>query len=183
LAYSPDGKLLAFVVDPYQFVLWNVSENQVERTVAFDYMVQERTALTFSPRGDVLAVAGPAFAGGYNVAENYFGEVQIFTVASGELIGSFKVPEVLELGSVAFHPTEPLVAAATNKGARIWDVRSGQVAQVMGTHIPTSIAFSPDGATIATGGSNVDRNINGKQYPWLLLWEIKTAQSPLRSSP
>jgi WD40 repeat protein len=61
--------------------------------------------------------------------------------------------------SVAFAPKAdpPILASASTDATRIWDVRSGKEIQKLDTGWVTSVAFSPNGHLMASGG--VDRVI------------------------
>lgn len=71
-------------------------------------------------------------------------------------------------GSMAASPDGRLVAIAQGSQIRVWDLASGALlASLQGhTDLVTSIAFSPDGRTLASGSD--DRTIR--------LWDISTAK-------
>lgn len=65
--------------------------------------------------------------------------------------------------AVVFHPKDAklLATASQDKSARVWDLSDGKTKfELKGyTDIVHSIAFSPDGKTIATGGAGADKSV------------------------
>lgn len=77
--------------------------------------------------------------------------------------------------AVAFNPDGQLLASLSADSARVWDVASGTVLHELATGPspePRSLAFSPDGGTVAAGSE--DGSVN--------LWDVKTGKrlNPLR---
>ena len=75
---------------------------------------------------------------------------------------------------VTFSPNGKMLAAATARGVKLWDVKSGKsVATPMGPEATVwSVAFSPDGLTAASAGSRRVIGERGRMGddPTLRLW-------------
>ncbi|MGA9532796.1 MAG: hypothetical protein WBR18_08790, partial [Anaerolineales bacterium] len=96
--------------------------------------------LAFSPDGAVLAVA----------LGDEDGVIRLFDTKSYEPIGELR-GHLSIVWDVTFSPDGLLLASASKDGtARIWDWRNGSLVESLA--LPgevTSVAFSPDGATLA----------------------------------
>ena len=53
--------------------------------------------------------------------------------------------------SLAFSPDSTTLASGTHTGVQLWDVGTGQATTTFAGGNVTSIAFSPDGGTLAVG--------------------------------
>jgi WD40 repeat protein/serine/threonine protein kinase len=146
VAFSPDGKTLAFggsdqVVrridlatgKPLPALKWKPRSDQ-------DLVY----SLAYSPDGKMLAVGGS------------LGSVALWDTAAGAEVRSLMCPDV-QGNQVAFSPDGTLLAMAgrdTGAVVRLWQVATGQLvftARVPGDTPAWSVAFSPDGKTLASG--------------------------------
>ena len=66
--------------------------------------------------------------------------------------------------SLAFSPDSTTLASGTHAGVQLWDVVTGQSTTAFAGGNVTSIAFSPNGDLLASGGSDI----------WL--WDVATGQ-------
>jgi len=117
--------------------------NQVSEVATFDQHGGAITALAFSPDGLTLA------------SSSRDGTVRLWSAAAQQelLTLSGHTDRVLD---VAFHPSGTLVASASwDHTVRLWDTSTGAQVLTLDHGAPASfVAFSPDGARVASGGEN-----------------------------
>jgi RNA polymerase sigma factor (sigma-70 family) len=128
----------------------------LERTLKLDGPVK---AVAFAPGGQTLACGG--FAG-----------LTLFDARAGGPKRSFQAGEVRAL---AFAPDGKLLAASGpgEKAVTLWDARTGERRHTLAGHgsFVSSVAFSPDGRTLATGSASV---VGGKIVGEVKLWQVST---------
>ena len=179
LALSPDGATLAstsYLADG-SIDLWDVSTGRKTATLG---EAGRSAVMAFSPDGRTLAQG------------MYDGEVRLLDVAAGAVAGTLGpmrtvgsrhlVPDVR---SLAFAPDGRTLAAGTNEDViYLWDMGSrtridallGDVDQIVATESDysviqvTSLRFSPDGRTLASGS-----------YEKVRLWDLATGTSTIVS--
>ena len=131
---------------------------------------------------------------GTTIASDDADTIKLWDVASGSLTDTLKGHESAVL-SVAFSPDGNTIASGSS-GSRQWDNRGNIIAETGGTiklwDVPSgtlkttlevgindvvSVAFSPDGKTIA-GGSRLERSkvhySSELQYSFINLWDVAT---------
>ncbi|MCW3100866.1 MAG: (Myosin heavy-chain) kinase [Chthonomonadaceae bacterium] len=186
VAFSPDGKTLADVgestgVDTAHGVLelWSVSGGN--RIAMFDAGSFVNT-VAFSPDGTTLAYAGQANFGNA-------GLVNLWSVTTQTVIKAISTAEIGLVQSVALSPDGKMVAAAgegydtSGQGFSLLEIRSASTGTLL-VSLPTaandfapSIAFSPDGKTLAIGGENSTDTPTGTHYSGVLeLWNVSTGK-------
>jgi WD40 repeat protein len=115
---------------------------------AIDKILNEHSAgvnaVAWSPDGKLLASDGQD------------GVVVIWDAASDELVTTLTVPDNRWSPSLAWSPDGGQVAAAIIGGGVIWDVASGEVAQILqnSTSVTRDIAWSPDGSRLASASDD-----------------------------
>ena len=169
-AFSPDGRYLATTHSPgHALTVWDVDQN----TVALDEPGPVAgTAARFSPDSRRIALAHPD------------GEVLIYdleTRRSRQLRSglsdvqdlAFRADglQIAVTGQVANQPKMSVERQVAKQPiCHILDVESGRVVRTMALRKPASVAWSPDGATLAAGGE--DRKID--------LWDVDSEHPRFR---
>ena len=154
LAFSSDGTLLAAGSwDDKMVRLWDVSTG--EHLAIFEGHEQAVTSIAFSPDGTLLASGSPDDT------------VRLWDVSTRTAIGTAKHGSRLDCSgiySIAFSPDGTILAAAvsdkTGTGTRLWNVATRTtIARFQGYGSLQSIAFSSDGARLATGSWHGEINL------------------------
>lgn len=159
IALSPDGKLLAAGGSSNIVRIWEMATGEALRSLSLGEDVVYVGSLAFSPDGTTLALPG-----------TYEYPIQLWDVASGEVLLSFSSDDYLNIQSLAFSPDGKMLASGNWDGAvHLWDVTSGQILRTLSaqTDLVNSLAFSPDGKILASG------SYNGT----VVLWDVATGQT------
>lgn len=159
LAWSPDGKLVAF--GAFKNVLV-ASASQDSATLGFELRgaADAVRAVAFSKDGSLLAAAGGLPGRG--------GEVQIWNVADRKLLHTIKGHSDCIYG-VAFSPDgKTLATSSYDKLIKLWDLATGKEIRTFKDHIDAvyAVAFTPDGKRLVSGGA--DRTVK--------IWNVDTGE-------
>ncbi len=164
LTFSPDGKQLAATLMGSAVQLIDVQTAQVTRT--FEH-AGAPIACVFSPDGKLMA------AGGYE-SENKVYFVRLWEVATGKEVRRFAIGEDInrQIGALAFSHDGTMLAGGSWRDGRLrlFEVATGKELQdfpKIGNDIQ-SVAFAPDGKTVAAASDNVH------------LYELATGKERLR---
>ena len=153
LAVSPDDNILASA-DENTISLWEIHTGR--RIAQLTEHSEDITTLVFSPDGKVLASASE---------DN---TVRLWEATTGRLLFLPLSGHAGDITSLAFSPDSKILASGSRDNAiRLWSVTTGQhlatleeqIAWGVVTHEGhtgdvTAVAFSPDGATLASGGTD-----------------------------
>ncbi|HWT00866.1 MAG TPA: WD40 repeat domain-containing protein [Pyrinomonadaceae bacterium] len=162
VAYSPDGKTVAYVQRGFwnELSLADAETGELKRKIVQEGDPQRVNfrAVAFSPDGRLLASMGKQ--------ANYEEVVKVWDAETGELKLTLKADEKDpgQISSIAFAPDGRHVAAAgTGKVIHIWDARTGELRRtIKDTDKVTVVVFSPDGKTLASGNT----------YEYVKLWDV-----------
>jgi len=194
MVFSPNGQLLA-THDDSHVELWALVVSERQAVSKGDLFSSEPlrhlTAIAFSPDGKILAVGS---LGVDHLTFKSYGEVSLWDVANRKKIMSFK-GQMDGVHSLAFSPDGTTLAVGTGQGSahatfhrlkgtvQLWDVTTGHLKPTLK---PTprlswveSVAFSPDGKTLATAASRIEGDL--LHVGWQLvsgveLWDVATVK-------
>ncbi|HEX4947343.1 MAG TPA: AAA-like domain-containing protein [Blastocatellia bacterium] len=142
LAFSPNGQLIASGDGKGTMHLWNAATGELIKSLRPQGNVVY--SIAFSPDGKRLAAA------------NYDNNIKIYDVASGQLLKA--LAHETQVLTVAYSPDNQFLATGCldNSEAILWDARTGRRLKSFQGHHGTvwSIAFSPNGKTLATSGDD-----------------------------
>ncbi len=177
VAFSPNGQVLASSSGT-SIQLWNVTTKRLLTTLIANSNVK---SIAFSPKGQILASSGDT-------------SVQLWNVATHQLLATLNATQMAQnftFGStgqmLAFSPNGQVLASSSGRSVQLWDMATRQpLATLTGDAQPkTSIAFSPDSQTLASGsqdGTIIVWNINAKSTISHQIQSIGGARSAVFSS-
>jgi serine/threonine-protein kinase len=142
VTFSPDGRTLAFVGYNSKIYLWNPATGRRTATLTVLSGAPCQDAVTFSPDGKRLA------AGGGN------GVTYLWDRATDRRVAALTDPDRLtNVVAVVFSPDgKTLITAGFTGRIDLWDLADGKRITTFNS-VGSSIAVSPDGKTLAVGGS------------------------------
>jgi hypothetical protein len=172
LAFSPDGKLLAGLVNAVTkpepspaVVLWDTATRRLVR--ALGEHTEGIVALALSPDGRTLASSGQD-------------KTQLWDVASGREMARIEADGTWGQ-SLAFAPDGRILAIGVGHTIKFWNVGGNRPQAILGLTTETlrvgSIAYSADGRTLAAAGS---ATVPKKKSEEGQVWLYDVAERPVR---
>ncbi len=180
IAFRPDGKVLASADRTVR--LWDMNTRQQIKTLGIDLL--PKANIVFSPDGKMLASGG--------VRGDEIDNAYLWDADTGKRLRTFSEHAVsgrsrkFIVSDVAFSPDGKMLASTGGEQTtRLWDVNTGQQIRALTEpiRIPPeeirigsgpvvrhawSVAFSPDGNMLVSGGSSRRGSID--------LWDVNTGQ-------
>jgi WD40 repeat protein len=148
VAFSPDGKLVAFGGTGGAVTLWDVQGKKPRATLQGQHYTV--LSLAFSPDGKTLASAAPQRQG--NVASSI---VHLWDVEKGQLRVTLTDPAP---GAPLYSPDGKTLFTAPGIGEKdvlLWDPETGKKkGRLSGGPAATTLAVSPDGGTLISGSTD-----------------------------
>jgi WD40 repeat protein len=154
LAFSPDGKLIASSDRNGVVLVWEIVSGEVKA----EFTGQEAWTdeIAFSPDGRILATLATIPR---SLANRRGAKIVLRDTENWELLGELQGHKQA-ISALAFHPMQAIIVSASGAGKmheiRCWDTKA--MKELFGFHFsPTrhsrgdSLAFSPDGKTLAMG--------------------------------
>jgi WD40 repeat protein len=158
VAFSPDGQIVASGSYEGTIMLWDALTGQP----VGDSLIDSHTpwVVAFSPHTSE-GTGGHTLAAG-----NSEGLIVLWDVATRQPLDPPLIGHTDDVQSMAFSPDGEMLASASENGEVIlWDVTTHQSLGLPLPIVGKSVAFSPDGQTLAIGSSEV------------ILWNVKTGQT------
>lgn len=140
VAFSPDGITLATGSADETARIWDAGSGRLLCKVSHDGGV---TGAVFSPNGTRLATA------------SHDHTARVWDTSSGKQL--LRLDHNHAVLSVAFSPKGTRLATASDQSAHVWQVRTGMQTHEVTHELPgivNTVAFTPDGALLATGSSD-----------------------------
>ena len=173
MAFSPDGKTVAVASGPVQ--VWDVATGTLIETLVAgnaEFGIGIQTWVTFSPDGTTLAAC--------SLSTDSFGLVTTWNVATGVQTRLSATSGNYFLDGIAYSPDGSKLAICGGGYVpvlQILDATTGFEVASFSSSATTvlSLAYSPDGKSLAAGGTRVNTG-NNPTSGVLELWDVSSGQ-------
>jgi WD40 repeat protein len=186
VAYSPDGQTLASGSEDNTIKLWNVNTGNLLQT--FEGHSKWVNSVAYSPDGQTLASGSNDNNSSIVLASGSFDDtIKLWNVKTGKLLQTLE-GNSHSVNSVAYSPdgqtlasggsisyqelirlkySPDLASGSYDQSIKLWDVKTGKLLQTLkgDSGSVKSVAYSPDGQTLASGS-----------YDQTKLWDVKTGK-------
>ncbi|MBK8784597.1 MAG: WD40 repeat domain-containing protein [Anaerolineales bacterium] len=156
VAYSPDGKMLAFSDTYGNILLWDVTIKKIIG-LPFKGHTEKVWSIVFSPDNKTLASV--------DTENNIF----LWNLTTHQALRSPIVEDTDRISTIVFSPdSKTLLSGTWEDTIKFWDVETGQaIGPILFAHTDgvVSLAFSFDGKILASGG-----------WQNIVLWDVSTRQ-------
>ncbi|WP_433722324.1 hypothetical protein ACQP0C_21165 [Nocardia sp. CA-129566] len=146
MSFTPDGRTLATVDGGSEVRLWDVAGRRLTGVAFADPAQRALYKVVFSPDGKILATSDD------------LSQVRLWDVESRRPIGDEFFSGNGPLASLVFSPDGKILATSNESTVRLWDVASRTpIGPALTNSIDPktySVAFSPNGTTLATAGTD-----------------------------
>jgi WD40 repeat protein len=142
VAYSPDGSVLASAGADGRLILWNSATRNAIATLTAH--AESVTSVAFAPNGKLFA------------SGSWLGEVILWDATKREPQGEPIAAHEMSVDDIAFSPDSTLMATSSSRDGgkvKVWDVPGGKLRYERNANEGAAycVAFSPGGATLASG--------------------------------
>jgi len=165
VAFSPDGKILAYGAEAGQVMLWDIANNQLLHALGGQPdggIADEVNGVAFSPDGKILA----------SIYSSHTWSITLWDVTNGEELRTLTKPFSPSISggasALAFSPDGKYLAAAIgDKTITLWDVASGsELRTLLNDSEVMRVAYSRDGDVLAS---------TSEEWP-VTLWDAVSGQ-------
>lgn len=147
VAFSPDDKEIAFGTRTGKIIVYNTSSWQIVQSIAVCDRSTDILTLAYSPDGKLIAAGLQGHSPNF---KDY--AAQIFRIADGSIIGTYKDWKAAEPWAMAWDPGGRFIVFSTHdKTLRLWNPnKPDDLGRTVSGVNAMCLAFSPNGTQLAS---------------------------------